>query len=176
MKVQESFTVSEPRAEIWAFFQEIDRVARCMPGVEDVEVIDAENSRVTITQSLGPLSATFDTRMKITKRVDLELIEFQATGRTVRGANGNVRATNTVRLEDAPEGGTLISLDADVALGGMLGAVGSKVVARQADQITAAFARALEFELGGTTATAAPGEDATDGATGWRRLTGRGKS
>ncbi len=176
MKVQESFTVSEPRAEIWAFFQDIARVARCMPGVEDVEVIDEENSRVTITQSLGPLSATFDTRMKITKRVDLELIEFQATGRTVRGANGNVRATNTVRLEDAPDGGTLISLDADVALGGMLGAVGSKVVARQADQITAAFARALELELGGTTATAAPGEDETDGATGWRRLTGRGKS
>ena len=175
MKVQEAFTVREPRAEIWAVFQQIDRVARCMPGVEDVEVIDDENSRVTITQSLGPLSATFDTRMKITNRVELELIEFQATGRTVRGANGNVRAANTVRLEDAPDGGTVVSLDADVALGGMLGAVGSKVVSRQADQITAAFARALEVELGGETAESAIDDD-TDTGGGWRRLTGRGKS
>ena len=63
----------------------------------------------------------------------------------MRGAVGNVRATNAVRLEDEGDG-TLVVLEADVALGGMLGAVGQKVFARQAAAAAKDFAGQLERE------------------------------
>jgi carbon monoxide dehydrogenase subunit G len=148
MKVQETFVIDQPPETLWAFLEQVDEVARCVPGVDSVEQIDADNSNVRVTQAVGPMTATFDLKMRITERRPQELMQFTAIGRAVRGAAGNVRSTNTVRL--APhESGTAVSLESDVALGGMLGSVGQKVVAKQAGKVTGEFADALQRRLRG---------------------------
>jgi carbon monoxide dehydrogenase subunit G len=163
MKMREEFVVPEPPATLWEFFEQVDRVARCVPGVEEVTVVDADNSRVRVTQAVGPMSATFDLKMRITDRDPGRSMEFTAIGRSVRGAAGNVRSTNTVALEEAEGGGTRVTLDGDVALGGMLGSVGQKVVAKQAGKVTRSFAEALERELSGNgAAEAAPAARAAE--------------
>jgi carbon monoxide dehydrogenase subunit G len=163
MKMREEFVVAEPPATLWEFFEQVDRVARCVPGVEEVTVVDADNSRVRVTQAVGPMSATFDLKMRITDRDPGRSMEFTAIGRSVRGAAGNVRSTNTVALEAAEGGGTRVTLDGDVALGGMLGSVGQKVVAKQAGKVTRSFAEALERELSGNgAAEAAPAARAAE--------------
>jgi uncharacterized protein len=148
MKVSESFVVTEPRSAVWEVVGDVRRVAGCLPGVEDVTMHDEENGNVRVTQSLGPMTATFDAKMKVTGREDGRSISFSATGRTIRGAAGNVRVNNSVRLEDEGEA-TRVVLEADVALGGMLGAVGGKVIAGQAAKAARAFAENLERELHG---------------------------
>jgi carbon monoxide dehydrogenase subunit G len=148
MKVRESFVIDEPRERLWAFFEQVDQVARCVPGVESVEVVDAENSKVRVTQSVGPMTATFDLKMRITERVENELMQFTAVGRAVRGAAGNVRTTNTVRLEEV-EAGTRVELESDLAMGGVLGSVGQKVIAKQAGQVTKQFSDSLERAIKG---------------------------
>lgn len=148
MKVSESFVVPETRDAVWKVVGDVERIAKCMPGIEDVSVVDPENANVRVTQSLGPMTATFDAKLKVTEREPGRAISFAATGRSVRGSAGNVRVTNSVRLED--EGwSTRVVLEADVAMGGMLGAVGGKVIARQATQAAKQFAAALERELQG---------------------------
>jgi uncharacterized protein len=154
MKVQETFVIDQPPETLWAFLEQVDEVARCVPGVDSVEQIDADNSNVRVTQAVGPMTATFDLKMRITERRPQELMQFTAIGRAVRGAAGNVRSTNTVRL--APhESGTAVSLESDVALGGMLGSVGQKVVAKQAGKVTGEFAAALQRRLRGEAPAAA---------------------
>jgi carbon monoxide dehydrogenase subunit G len=148
MKVVESFVVSEPRDRLWAFFEQVEQVARCVPGVDAVELIDADSSQVRVTQAVGPMRATFDMKMRITERRPQELLRFTATGRAVRGAAGNVRSVNTVQLQPV-DGGTRVDLEADVALGGVLGSVGQKVVEKQAAQVTRAFSEQLERALKG---------------------------
>jgi uncharacterized protein len=149
VKVSEQFVVDEPATTVWEFFEHVDRVARCVPGVEDVTVVDDENSRVRVTQAVGPMTATFDMKMRITAREPGRSMEFTGIGRSVRGAAGNVRSTNRVQLEEAENGSTRVLLESDVALGGMLGSVGQKVVAKQASVVTKSFARTLEQELSG---------------------------
>ncbi len=34
MELTQSFTVAHPRAVVWAYFADVDAVARCMPGAE----------------------------------------------------------------------------------------------------------------------------------------------
>jgi uncharacterized protein len=148
MKVSESFLVAEPRSSVWEVVGDVQRVARCLPGVEDVSMQDDESGSVRVTQSLGPMSATFDAKMKVTGRENGRSISFSATGRSIRGAAGNVRVNNSVRLEDEGNA-TRVVLEADVALGGMLGAVGGKVIAGQAAKAAKAFAENLERELHG---------------------------
>jgi carbon monoxide dehydrogenase subunit G len=169
MKVREEFVIGESPSTVWEFFEQIDQVARCVPGVEEVTVVDADNSRVRVTQALGPMTATFDVKMRITARDPGRCMEFTAVGRTVRGAAGNVRATHVVRLQDQDEGSTRVSLEGDVALGGMLGSVGQKVVAKQASIVTQSFAQALQEQLSGGSMAAAPttnGESAVAAGAG----------
>jgi carbon monoxide dehydrogenase subunit G len=163
VKVQESFVIAQDPDRLWEFFEQVDQVAACVPGVESVEIIDDENSKVRVTQAVGPMTATFELKMRITERVPQELMQFTAVGRAVRGAAGNIRTTNTVRLA-AVENGTRVDLESELALGGVMGSLGQKVVAKQAGQVTKQFAAALERSLNGdadpaasAAAAAAPG-------------------
>jgi hypothetical protein len=176
MKVSEEFVIEESPQKLWEFFEQVDRVARCVPGVEEVTVVDADNSRLRVTQSLGPMTATFDVKMRITARDPGRSMEFTAVGRTVKGAAGNVRATHVVLLEDAAEGSTRVRLQGDLALGGMLGSVGQKVVAKQADAVTQSFAQALAAELSGGASPEGGAEAAVDAANVAAPVGGAGSS
>lgn len=145
MKVEESFEVNQPRDALWRFVQDIEQVAWCLPGVERVTVIGPDDLELTVTQRLGPFSASFETKMHIEEREEGRRISFTAVGRSVRGASGNLRAENTVTLEDGDGSGrTRVLIEADVALGGVLGAVGQKVVAKQGAKVTREFAKNVE--------------------------------
>jgi carbon monoxide dehydrogenase subunit G len=166
VKVSEEFVIAESPQTLWEFFEQFDEVARCVPGVEDVTVVDEDNSRVRLTQSLGPMTATFDVKMRVTARDPGRSMQFTAVGRSVRGAAGNVRASHLVRLSGEGEGSTRVLLEGDVALGGMLGSVGQKVVAKQAAAVTRSFAQALQARLGGGAAgVEAPTDAAAPGGS-----------
>lgn len=152
MKLREEFEVAEPVATVWTFFEQPERVAQCMPGVEQLTVVTPDDIDVLVTQSIGPMTATFAAKIAIVERVQEKLIGFTATGKTVRGAMGNVRANVAVQLEPAGDR-TLVMVEGDVALAGALGSVGQKVVAKQAGKLTAQFARNLAEALGGGAAS-----------------------
>jgi hypothetical protein len=156
VKLREEFEVAEPVASVWTFFESPEAVAGCVPGVEQLTVVTPDDIDVRLTQSVGPMTATFAATVKIVERVPEKLIAFTATGKTVRGAMGNVRATVTVQLEPVGER-TVVLVEGDVALAGALGSVGQKVVAKQAGKVTAQFSRNLEAALGGG-AAAQPAE------------------
>ena len=158
MKVVESFIIEETPEKLWEFFEQVDEVARCFPGVDDVEQVDEDNSKVRLTQAVGPMTATFDLKMRITERKPHELMQFTAIGRAVRGASGNVRSTNAVRLEPVEDGKTRVEVEADLAMGGMLGSVGQKVIAKQAGKATRSFAEALQQRLGAPPGAVPPPE------------------
>jgi hypothetical protein len=166
MNVHEEFVIAQSPETLWEFFEQVDRVAQCVPGVEEVTVVDADNSRLRVTQALGPMTATFDLKMRITARDPGRSMEFTAVGRSVRGAAGNVRATHVVRLESEDGEETRVLLEGDVGLGGMLGSVGEKVVAKQAAVVAQSFAQELKRQLSGEPAEgveAAEGLEAPEG-------------
>jgi carbon monoxide dehydrogenase subunit G len=149
MKLNEEFHVDQPVATVWEFFEQPELVARCVPGVESIDVVDADHVSVRATQSIGPLTATFDAKITVLERVPHELIRFSATGKSVRGASGNIRTSNAVHLRAAGGDGTIVVVDGDVILAGALGSVGQKIVAKQAGKVTAEFALNLKRVLSG---------------------------
>lgn len=160
MKLREEFRVDRPVSTIWEFFEEPERVARCLPGVEQIRVIDPDNVEVRATQSIGPMNATFEAKVSILERQEHQYIRFQAAGKSVRGAVGNLRALNTVQLNEV-DGATVVLVEGDVILAGALGSVGQKVVAKQAGKVTAVFADNLRQALAGGPAAIAPAATAT---------------
>jgi uncharacterized protein len=165
MKLSEEFRIAQQPASLWTFFEQPTLVARCIPGVESISVIDDDNFQVRATQSIGPMNATFDAKVTVLERVPNELIRFRATGRSVRGAVGNIRAENAVHLK--PDGdGTAVVVHGEVILAGALGSVGQKVVAKQAGKVTAQFAGNLERALSGELPAAAADAQAAPSTRG----------
>ena len=148
MKYRHEFRVPEPSTKVWRFFEQPLAVAHCMPGVEAVEPLEGEHDSYSVraTQKLGPMSTTFQAKVRITERVAGARITFTATGKAVRGAVGNFRAQNVVTL--TPEGDeTCVTVQGEVALAGVLGTVGSAVINKHAAKVTAQFASNLEQVL-----------------------------
>ena len=148
MKYRHEFRVRESGDRVWRFFERPLEVARCIPGVETVEPLEDGDDTYSVraTQKLGPMSTTFQAKVRITERVAGERIAFTATGKAVRGAVGNFRAQNAVMLtQDGYE--TCVAVEGEVALAGVLGTVGSAVIKKHAAKVTAEFAGNLEEAL-----------------------------
>lgn len=155
MKFYQEFDVNDAITKVWEFFEQPVRVAECIPGLEKIDILDHDTLFARVTQKLGPMTATFESKVHITERVHEERIQFTSTGKAVRGAIGNFRSTSTVSLQ--PRGNqTHILVEGEAALAGALGSVGQKIITKQADKITAEFARNLESVLTGTPRALSP--------------------
>jgi len=148
MKFRQEFRVSEPLSKVWLFFEQPLRVAECIPGFEKAVPLEDNSYSVRATQKLGPMSATFEARIRITEKIHEERIEFNATGKAVRGAVGNFRSQNTVIL--TPSGDeTEVLVEGEAALAGVLGTVGNSIINKQVAKVTAEFSSNLERMISG---------------------------
>jgi carbon monoxide dehydrogenase subunit G len=159
MKFRQEFRVAEKIGKLWLFFEQPLQVANCIPGVENAKLLDDDCLSVRTTQKLGPMSATFEAKVRITERVHEERIEFTSTGKAVRGALGHFRTENSVSLTPVGEE-TEVVVEGEAALAGVLGTIGNTIITKQAAKVTAEFARNLERALSGAGATA-PAEQKT---------------
>jgi carbon monoxide dehydrogenase subunit G len=147
MQIQEVFEVDAAPDAVWAFFEQVERVARCVPGVKSVETQGPDRYRVVAAQKVGFVSATFELTTQLAGREPNRSMEFTSVGRTVAGAVGNLRSRDRVEFEPTATGGTRVKLTSEVAVGGMLGALGHKAIGVKSREITEQFAAALRAAL-----------------------------
>src|SRR5262245_5551003 len=146
VQISESFVVEVPAAAVWQFFEQIERVARCVPGVQQVDVMAPDRYKLVVAQTVGFISATFEMTTQVVAKAPLQYLELSSVGRSIKGAVGNLRSKDRVQFEPE-DGGTRVTLISDLAVGGMLGALGHKVIVSKSKEITAKFAERLRAEL-----------------------------
>ena len=147
MQIKESFTVGAPPETVWRFFENIERVARCVPGVQSVDVLSPDRYKVVATQKVGFISATFEMTTQIDERQAGKFLALSSVGKSVKGAVGTLRSRDRVEFDATPEGGTAITLTSELMVGGMLGALGHKAIASKSKEMTEKFAQALQAEI-----------------------------
>ncbi|MDX1531217.1 MAG: SRPBCC family protein [Rhodothermales bacterium] len=98
VEVNRSVTVNKPRAEVYAFWRELEHLPRFMEHLRRVEALDAERSRWT-AKGPGPApDLTWEAR--ITEERENEALAWES----LPGAD--VHNAGHVRFADAPGGGT----------------------------------------------------------------------
>ena len=96
MQIKERFTVAAPRDAVWKFFEDIGRVARCVPGVQSVDVLSPDRYKVVATQKVGFISATFEMTTQIEQREAGKLLALSSVGKSIKGAVGSLRSRDRV--------------------------------------------------------------------------------
>lgn len=146
MNLTDTFTVSAPPSEVWALFWDLPRVARCLPGCEDIQALGDGAYRAQMVQKVGPF--------QVTMGLDLAVKEFVETKRVVVAGGGQDRMGNRLRLDELSldleetKGGSEVHYTIDFSLTGRLVALGSSVVKRKAEEIRREFSKRIAAELG----------------------------
>jgi carbon monoxide dehydrogenase subunit G len=142
MKValSKSFPLPVPAATAWLLLQDIEAVARCMPGASITERLDASHYKGTLAMKLGPASLSFRGEIEV-KELDAARQALHLLGRGTdhtgtSGASMELRA----HLEPADGGGCVLVGASEVSVSGKAAAFGARLMGPVADQVLQQFA------------------------------------
>ena len=145
MKISDSFLIHAPPEKVWNFLLDIERMSRCVPGVESVEAVDDKTYRGKLKVKVGPIAATFGGVARLTELDPPRRLVASVEGDDKASASA-VKAVFEATLS-AVEGGTEVSYQMDVALRGRLAQFGGPVIGATAKKMTAEFAKNIGGQL-----------------------------
>ena len=145
-----SFEVPLPPAAAWTVLSDIQRIARCVPGVELTDVVDNDTYQGKISVPLGPLALTFALWAKF-EAIDPvnRTARLKAQGPDVKDQSG-ADCTLSFRLEPAsPGSGSRVLVHSYVVLSGTAAQFARKegLVHSTAEKIINQFAANLRNQL-----------------------------
>jgi carbon monoxide dehydrogenase subunit G len=76
----EQFDLESPIEKSWEFLSSLVNVGHCIPGCEEVRLIDDKTARFKIKFKVGYLSKTFDLKARIIEETQLTFMKFTGSG------------------------------------------------------------------------------------------------
>jgi carbon monoxide dehydrogenase subunit G len=141
MRITETFQVDSPQQKVWDFITDPHKMAGCLPSVQSVEVVDDTHYKAVVKQKVGFISATFEINTEVLEKQAPSRLVLSNNGRTILGANGSLKSTDTITLASLPSGATEVKVDSELTLGGKLAILGAKLIESKSREI---FAEATE--------------------------------
>ena len=125
---------------------EVPRVARCVPGVETVEAVEAGAYRGSLRVQVGPIRMSLQGTMTVEERDRNAWRARMRAEANDRRLGGGIRARMSLALAPG-DGGTRLQIETDLAVLGKIGEFGQPMIKKKADTLLAEFARNLQSEL-----------------------------
>jgi carbon monoxide dehydrogenase subunit G len=132
MQFSGTVQIAAPRERVWAFLMDPNRVGSCGPGVESIEVIDADRFKAKAKVGIGFIAARFVVDMSIAERDEPDHAQIKAHGQAPGSA---VDATADMALDGPVEGPTTMTWSADVSIAGRLASVGGRMIEGTANKM-----------------------------------------
>jgi carbon monoxide dehydrogenase subunit G len=143
---EEHFTVSAPPETVWSFLLDPKRLAPCIPGCDDLEVVDERTYRLRLSIKVGFLSTRQDIRVEIVEADPPRRLVSEGRGEDGR-LGSRVEVRSTLELAPAAGGATTVGYAADVTVLGRLGSIGDAVMKVKARELAGAFAQRVKAAL-----------------------------
>ena len=138
-----------PPAAAWTALWDVPAVARCLPGLHDVQEMEPQRCyRATVKDKVGPFSVAVTLDVTVDASEAEHLLRVTAAGRdSVLGSP--VRMSMSARITPSATGGSHLVLDGNAEVGGKLAALGQAVIHRKTRDTLDTFARNLGTLLAG---------------------------
>jgi uncharacterized protein len=174
MLIEDSFTVHTPVDRLWAFIQDVERIAPCMPGAELTEVVDDRTWKGKVHVKFGPVQMAFSGTVVMEEKDDAaRRAKVSAKGTEQRG-KGAANAKVESWLEPAGGDGTTVHIRSDITITGAAAQMSRGLLPEVSKLLTRQFADCLEAKLNEEMAGTAPtpaGQEKTSGEASPGELT-----
>jgi carbon monoxide dehydrogenase subunit G len=143
VKLALSSVVPAPRDRVFAALIDPAILQRCIPGCESLIETAPDEYQATLKIGIAGLKGTYTGKAVIRDRRPPEALTLAVEG---KGGPGFVRGSAAIAL--TPDGeSTRVACDADVQVGGLIAAVGSRLVEAAAKKLADDFFRQLSTSL-----------------------------
>jgi uncharacterized protein len=146
LKLTVASVVPADRARVFAALVDPDILRRCIPGCETLTATAPDTYDATLKIGVAGLKGTYGGHAAIRDQQPPESLTLSFEG---KGGPGFVRGSAAIALS-ADGGATRVACDADVQVGGLIAAVGSRLVEAAAKKLADDFFKQLSVELGTT--------------------------
>ncbi|MGH9786335.1 MAG: CoxG family protein, partial [Terriglobia bacterium] len=103
---------------------------------------------VVVKQKVGFISATFKIQTEVLEKQAPHRIVFSNKGKTIAGASGTLKSTDTITLQPAAERATEVRVVSELTLGGQLAVLGAKLIEAKSKELFAEATANLKEKLG----------------------------
>ena len=132
-----------PRDRVWALFTDPDVLARATPGCERLEPVGPDEFEATLSIGVAAVKGVYQGRLAITDKKPPEGYTLHVEG---SGRPGFVKGEGRLVLTEQ-DGGTLVTIKAEAQVGGLIAAVGQRLIGAAGRMLMTQFFSALEAEL-----------------------------
>ena len=140
-----SFDIAQPPDRVFAALTDPAVLQRCIPGCEELKAIGDDVYEARLRIGVAGLKGTYSGKAELRDIRPSESFSLVFDG---KGTPGFVRGTASVRLA-AVGSGTRVTSDTKVQVGGLIAAVGSRLVDAAGRKLAADFFQQLAIEIGG---------------------------
>jgi carbon monoxide dehydrogenase subunit G len=143
MTVNGTYHFKAPRERVWAAFTDPEVLARATPGCERLVPLGSDEFEATLSVGVASVKGTYQGRLAIVDKVPGEAYTLRIEG---SGRPGFVKGEGRLSFVDEG-GGTRVAIDAQAQVGGVIAAVGQRLLGAASRMLMDQFFSALEAEL-----------------------------
>lgn len=143
MKISGKYTIDAPREQVWAALNDIDVLARVVPGCQRLEQTGENEFEGTVKIGIQAIRGTYNGRIRLEDVQPPHHYKLVANGKS---ANGIVDGTGTVDLEEQ-DGKTILQYAGDANVAGTLASVGQRLIEGAARQMINQSLKALVEQI-----------------------------
>jgi uncharacterized protein len=153
VELNNEFRVAVPAATTWKVLTDVERVAPCIPGAQLLSV-DGDDFTGAVKVKVGPITVSYKGDASFQEKDEAaHRVVIKASGKETRGS-GNASALVTAVLQGDTHG-TIVSITTDLMISGKAAQFGRGVLADVSTNLIGQFARNLEADLLGGSASRA---------------------
>jgi hypothetical protein len=146
MKLEGSYDIPAPRDRVWAAFLDPEQLRQAIPGCEKLEAVGNDEYKATMKIGVAAVKGTFEGKVRLSDKKPPESYKLAVEG---SGAPGFIRGETVITLSDA-DGGTRVSFNADVQVGGLIAGVGQRMLGGVSKMMADQFFNRMSQLLQGT--------------------------
>ena len=142
LKIEDSFTLNVPQADVWIAITNPGVVTPCVPGCQNVKILGPNIYSAEVNVKVGPIKAKFRLNVEVTRQIPP--LEIHSTTRGEEGSKASVlQAESIVRLKQIDVNTTEVYYSSEVNIVGRLGKFGFGIMKKKAKTLGNEFAEAF---------------------------------
>lgn len=135
MKLQGSHLLPAKPQEVWNLLTDPERLAKCLPGCERLEPLGNSRYSVVLKLGLAAISGSYRGSVELTDLDPPKSYRMKVEG---KGAAGFMRGEGRIELSEK-RGKTEVRYEGEAHVGGMIAAVGQRMIEAAARRILRQF-------------------------------------
>jgi carbon monoxide dehydrogenase subunit G len=124
MKIEGTTDILAPRDQVWSALLDPAVLSKAIPGCEELVRIGPDEYKAIMKVGVGPVKGTFDGKVRLFDLAPPTRYRMAVEG---SGAPGFVRGEAAIDVAEI-EGGTRVTCNADVQVGGLIASVGQRLL------------------------------------------------